>query len=261
MPRACGFCGSSGAASDQITYVMNGTGRLLITNGSGQRTGYDSVADTYVNEIPGASLDSVAADAGLDLPPIIRVPLGGRYTIALFSPPNGANVTRNGATAALVGITLTAPGMIAGLRDLTLNGPSDPAQFTVDYQHRTIGFQPNAFGSSGSALDLAITQADGTSYRFALTGVEISQGSSVSIGFDPTTGKLSLSDTDTGRTQRYDLAVLRVQPGGASQTFQRLDVTGGRGAGVGIDFNGWSGLDWPPTAILPNLVSLSLVIR
>jgi hypothetical protein len=261
LPRACGFCGSSGAASDQMTYVMNGTGRLLITNSSGQRTGYDSVADTYINEIPGASLDVVEADAGLDLPPIIRVPLGGRYTTALFSPPSGANMTQNAATNPLVSITLTAPGMIAGLRDLTLDGPSDPAQFTVDYQNRTIAFQPNAFGSSGSALDLAITQADGTSYRFVLTGVELSPGSSVSIGFDPATGKLSLSDTDTSRTQRYDLAVLRVQPGGASQTFQRLDVTGGRGAGAEIDFNSWNGLDWPPTAILPNLVSLSLVVR
>jgi hypothetical protein len=254
MPRACDFCASSGGASGRMTYAMNGAGQFLITNSAGLRIGYDPVSGAYINEIPSASLDFLESDMGGELPPIVRVPADGAYTTALFRSADGTSNTK-------VNITVTAPGMVAGLRNLTLDDPSDPAQMTIDYIHRQIGLQANAFATNKSTLDLAIERPNGSSYRFTLTGVDLPQGGGVVMGFDTATDSLQLSDSDSSRGQRYDLSVERVQPGGASQTLQRLDVTGGAGAGAVIDFSNWDGLSWPSTRIVPNRVYLPVVIR
>jgi hypothetical protein len=253
LPRSCNVCGSSAAATDAVAYTLNGQGRFLITNNAGQRVGYDPVANAYVNEIPGATMDFIEAGSNLDLPPLIRVPLNDSYTTALFSSPEA---TGGGDPIAM---TITAPGMVAGLRDLHLSDSSDPAQFQLEYASRQIGFQANSLDNRTLNLDLAIEQADGTSYSFMLSGVTLADGQSVTMGYSLGDGTLKLSDTDSGRTQRYDLTVKRVEVGGVSQTIQRNDIPNGTGAGAAIDLGSWDGVHWPTTSVLRFLLALPLV--
>lgn len=277
-PRKCTICTTgqslrtlpavetTAADDDSIGFAMSGEGRFVVINSAGQRTGYDKDTRTYVNQIPGATLESDYTGLGLSLPMRVNVPTTDTYSVDVMNTD-----TMFGNQSSVGDLNIIAPGFVASLKDLKLDAPAlDPAngstttdttgndavELTFDYAHKQLSYQASQIDTDTPDLTLAVDQIDGTSYQFTLSGVTLAQATGITMGYDTTSGHLTFSDTDVGSTQTYNLSATRILSDGSQQTYQRDNITSGIGAGADVDFGSWNGQGAPTVQIIPNRIYL-----
>ena len=259
LPRTCAFCvspqlvaNSLAQTSDSMAFLLNGPGAILISDAAGRTLGVDGQGTVTVNTIPGASVDQIDPGPDITLPPVLYVPAGSVYRVVITA-------TAPTTTTGLV-LSVTAPGMIAELENLPLSGTGDSLALSVDAAARTIRFSAGAATRSAQKLTLALETPDGTSYSFTTSGSVLPPGTTLGLAFDVTTKQLSLRD-DAGQNLRYDLVLMRVEPGGVTQTLQRNNLTSGLGAGATLNLDGWTGQAWPQTSLIPKRMFLACIMR
>ena len=256
LPRTCAFCappqiaGSLAQASTSMSFMLSGPGTMRISNTAGQTLGVDARGAITINTIPGAWIDQIDPGPGITLPPVVYVPTGSVYRVVITSVEG---------TGTGVALSIIAPGMIAELENLPLGMVGDSLGLDVDAATREIRFSAGAATRSAQKLTLALETPDGNSYSFTTSGVALPPGATMNLAFDVIKNQLTLSD-DAGQNLRYDIVLTRVEPGGATQTLQRNNLTSGLGAGATLNLDGWTGTDWPQTINILHRMFLALLI-
>jgi hypothetical protein len=249
LPRQCDFCLPADANAG-VSFTLTGGGRLLITDAAGRRSGYDPATGELLNEIPGTGIDAFSGPDGAQQF-VVRVPPDSVYSTAIFSAP--------GATG-LVSLSVSAPGMLAELNDLTPGAPTDPVLFDLDSAQQQVSLSAGDAARSARQLVLAVSSTDGDSYGFILTDVALPAEQRRSLSFDQEQEQVTLSDTGRA-TPRYDLLIIRIDPDGAEATAQRNNLTNNGGTGAEIDLAEWDGSAWPPTRQILYRLALPLIRR
>lgn len=260
LPRSCPFCPSaleSSAPRLPLIVMLNGPGRMVVTNGTEGRVVVDSSGGTASNTLAGAWIDEPGTGPGSTLAPLIRVPAGSTYQVM---------VQGISTISSTVELSISAPDMLAEVTDLLLTGPTDALTITIDHRGRKVSlfsedttFQRVTSSSSNETLN-------GNSYSITSTAFELTPSSSIDIGFDAPTEQVQVSSrnrtvatsnatpgvlNNTSAALRYNLALTRVAPGGLTQTQQRENITLESGTRSLLDLGEWDGEDWPPTTTLP----------
>ncbi|MCL4303694.1 MAG: VCBS repeat-containing protein [Anaerolineae bacterium] len=256
-PKKCGFCetvSTSGLSAlntgDVTEFALAGEGRLLVTNSAGQRVGYDPATGQFVNQIPGAEMSTPFNGLELNIPPVIRVPVSGTYSLKVMNTNNTF-----GNTEAEADLQITSPGLVVILEGLKIDsaepdqstpvGPFETMSAGFDYANKAISFQSSANDRETPVLSMGINTTGGKSYLFDLSGLQLAQGKTVEMSFDPATEKLSFSDDDTSQAQTYNLSATQILTDGNKNTFQQNNLTGGSGPGATVDFGTWDGVSQP----------------
>ena len=260
LPRSCPFCPSaldSSQPSLPLIVMLNGLGRMMVTNGTEGRVAVDSSGGTAINTLTGAWIDEPGTGPGSTLAPLIRVPAGSTYQVV---------VQGISTISSTIELSISAPGMLVEVTDLLLTGPTDALTITIDHRDRKVSLFSEYTTFNRVTSSSSNETVNGNSYSITTTAFELTPSSSIDIEFDTATEQVQVSSRNrasatsnsppgvlntTPEGLRYNLALTRVAPGGLTQTQQRENITLESGTRSLLDLSEWNGEDWPPTTTLP----------
>ena len=225
-PRAPGNSPQAGGPAAAAQVHLTAGGRLLISDSQGRHIGY--VGDQFVNEIPGASENNVGGGLGIEIPPILTIPLTETYQILL----DGQTMTRTLTTS----LVQFGPGYAAGVQQIPLD-PSTLDQATIAADGRRVTYESNA--AKQANLLLALDESETQSYRFELRGLDLAAGAAVSAEVDGPTGQLVYRHHGAGAGV-YDIAIRRSNQAG-QQRFAHPGVAIAAGDVHLLDYSAWDG--------------------
>jgi len=206
----CETCVEEGALGAGVQggtgLLVNPVGQslLLLTNGNGQKVGWDGASNRYINQVSGAELRRVDNGTGVEVGAAIVTPAGG-YSFALKNI-DGAPVAG--------GLTAYGGGSVTGVTGTTV-APGATQTGMLGADGKSIRFTA-ATGATNPTLFL-IDETGAMSVRIDVTVSSIAPGSQVEIKLNPD-GTLNISDTDPA-SNTYTLEVERITAAGATENF------------------------------------------
>ena len=260
LPRSCTFCPSAldpTRPSLPLTVMLNGSGRMVVTDDAGGHVAVDSSGGPYSNTLAGAWIDEPGTGPGSGLAPLIRVPAGSTYQVM---------VQGSTAISSTVELMLSAPGMLVEVTEMLLIGPTDAITLTIDHRTRKISLFSEYTTFSRVTSTSSHETVNGNSYSITSTAFELTPSSIIDVSFDAATEQVQVRSRNrttassnstpgvlnsTPGGLRYNLALTRVAPGGLTQSQRREDITLESGTASLLDLGGWDGEDWPPTTTVP----------
>ncbi|MEM7033057.1 MAG: hypothetical protein AAF629_26130, partial [Chloroflexota bacterium] len=217
--RSSGIDGIS--PSNRYQTLLNGEGRLLISDSNGNRIGH--LNGQPINEIPEAFGVSPMTGLGVDAEPVYNIPNSG---------PLDISVTGLSPTPSKVSVNQFGPNWAVGVDKLSVTD-SISGDLKIPADGSTLSLSSKA--DQNVTLTLAIDDTD--SWRFSAQGVNVGANKLVSLKHDKSTNSLSVvreeADNDT-----YDLSIQRVN-GSGEAVFVRKDIAISSGDTQTIDLSTW----------------------
>jgi probable HAF family extracellular repeat protein len=225
-PRAPGAGPQAADPAPTAQVHLTEGGRLLITDSQDRRIGYDG--RHFVNEIPGASENTIGGGLGIEIPPIYTLPLPETYRILL----DGQTMTRTLTTT----LVQFGPGYAAGAAQIPLD-PTTLDQVTIAPDGRKVTYESAA--AKPVDLLLALDESETQGHRFELRGVDLAAWAAVSAEVDDPTGQLIYRHHGAGDGV-YAVAIRRSGAAG-QQEFAHGGVAVAAGDIHTLDYGAWDG--------------------
>ena len=251
----CPFCNGEvasadalGSATGQITSTIRfeyaGEGAFLVANDADQSTGYAFDTETFINEIPGATVNYFKGGLGKDVPPTIDVPFVAApdAIYSVYISGKTIDAESNGS------LTMTGEGYAMGLDDIQLS-PDEFLELAVSPTGDYIDFKATQT-ITAPAMYLAYDpiDADNPSVIFEVDGIILDAGESVLLNMDRDLEYVYFDDTGA-QGQGFDVFMTLIWPDGdVEEYYQPVDVPAGSTSAF-IDFGAWDGLLSPPLYI------------
>ncbi len=251
----CPFCNTETAnmnlaatAAGQITSTIRfeyaGEGAILVKNDQDKFTGYAYDTETFINEIPGATLNYFKGGLNKDVPPTIDVPFVAApdAIYSVYISGKTIDAESNGS------LTMTGEGYAMGLEGIGLD-PNELLELAVSPTGDYIDFKATQT-ITAPTLYLAYDPISPTdpSVIFEVSGIVLDAGESVLLKMDRTLERVYFDDTGA-QGQGFDVFMTLIWPDGDVEEFvQAVDVPAGSTSAF-IDFGAWDGLLSPPLYI------------
>ncbi len=251
----CPFCNGEvtsatlhGSATGEITSTIRfeyaGEGAFLVANDADQSTGYAFDTETFINEIPGATVNYFKGGLGKDVPPAIEVPfVAAPNTIySVYISGKTIDAESNGS------LTMTGEGYAMGLDDIQLS-PDEFLELAVSPNGDYIDFKATQT-ITAPTMYLAYDPVSPTdpSVIFEVSGIILDAGESVLLSMDRDLERVYFDDTGA-QGQGFDVFMTLIWPDGdVEEYYQPVDVPAGSTSAF-IDFGAWDGLLSPPLYI------------
>ncbi len=252
---SCPFCNGEvtsanlhGSATGEITSTIRfeyaGEGAFLVANDADQSTGYAFDSETFINEIPGATVNYFKGGLGKDVPPAIEVPfVAAPNTIySVYISGKTISAESNGS------LTMTGEGYAMGLDDIQLS-PDEFLELAVSPMGDYIDFKATQT-ITAPTMYLAYDPVSPTdpSVIFEVSGIILDAGESVLLSMDRDLELVYFDDTGA-QGQGFDVFMTLIWPDGdVEEYYQPVDVPVGSTSAF-IDFGAWDGLLDPPLYI------------
>jgi hypothetical protein len=218
---------TSQTGSRTVQISLDTDANVLIENSDGKRIGFDFTTKKSVSEIPDAhSIDR-------EMSSIFILPYdktGKPYKIAVSGRP---------ASAPAATLSITGPGFIAGVRSLKLS-VSQVQRIVMSVDGSSISYLASDNGVAPQIFVTTQSGRDKPSYRFEVTSSDVSQGKTINVILDLTSGKLYFN-SDDGKKSSFEVMMRRTNPGGLRQSYRHQAVTFGRANNYVFDFAQWDG--------------------
>ncbi len=227
---------ASDADGEDAEFFLTGEGDMLVTDGDGNRIGYDPKTDRFYNEIPQGEAELLIGGLGLDLPQytIPYEDTGNPYTV-VFS---GKHLTQESN----LDFVFSAPGFTVGFDGIRLD-PGETLTATISHDGEQITFTASADAETPEVFFAFDPEAEtDASYITLIEGVELTAGKTLIYDFDFEKGKLFFSDDD-GNEDEYDIRLIRLNGDGTIDEYEHNDVDIGKADKYEMDFGTWDGGD------------------
>jgi uncharacterized repeat protein (TIGR01451 family) len=239
----------NGQTENQLSYdfQLEGEGSLMITRSDGKRAGVDPLTGQFISEIPGAEQTSNEGGMGMNVPSTIHVPhtVGMSYTLRVSDTKTAYG---NGSSKADVNIF--GDGFVTRLKGLKLDSSEDPIAapgsndvvgIVFDGDSHRVSYQSSSLDNDTPSLGMAISQKNAPDFAFEIGGAQMAPGKTLEVGFDTTTGKLSIENNDTS-SNTFTLNLEKTNLDGSKNTYQSTSVGGGSNTGLTVDMGpSWTG--------------------
>ncbi len=251
----CPFCNGEvtsaslhGSATGEITSTIRfeyaGEGAFLVANDADQSTGYAFDTETFINEIPGATVNYFKGGLGKDVPPAIEVPFvaAPNAIYSVYISGKTIDAESNGS------LTMTGEGYAMGLDDIELS-PNELLELAVSPTGDYIDFKASET-ITAPTMYLAYDPVSPTdpSVIFEVSGIILDAGESVLLSMDRDLERVYFDDTGA-QGQGFDVFMTLIWPDGdVEEYYQPVDVPAGSTSAF-IDFGAWDGLLDPPLYI------------
>ena len=217
----------SQTASRTVQISLDTDANVLIENSDGKRIGFDFTTKKFVSEIPEAqSLDRETSS--IFILPYDKT--GKPYKIAVSGKP---------ASAPAATLSITGPGFIAGVRSLKLS-VGQIQKIVIGGEGLSISYLASDNGATPQIFVTTQAGRDKPSYRFEVTSSYLSQGKTLKVILDLTSGKLYFN-SDDGKKTSFEVMMRRTNPGGLRQSYKHQAVSFGRANSYVFDFAQWDG--------------------
>lgn len=219
---------------EDAEFFLTGEGEMLVTDGDGNRLGYDPKTNRFYDEINGGEAHLLIGGFGADLPQYF-VPYEETdepYTI-VFS---GKNLDRE----SYLDFVFSAPGFTVGFDEIRLD-PNETLTATISHDGQEISFTASADGETPEVF-YSFDPEDDTdaSYLTEIEGIELAAGKTLFYDFDFENGKLFFSDDDQTEDE-YDIELTRINADGTEQVYRQNDLEIGKADKYEMDFGDWDG--------------------
>ena len=244
----CPFCGDEDSSGERhhasrpaapptryVGFLMDGEGDFLISDAAGKRVGFDFKTNKFVSEIAGAKVVFDKGGLRKDTPPDISLPLSNSnrpYSITMSGRSLKKEVDAD--------LYVEGPGFVVGFRDIMLD-PGESLTMTATPDGRELSFTAS---TDAETPNVFITYEKGRkhpSYFFAIGGIKLSPGKTVTLKLDIEKQKLFFKDNDSKR-DAYDVRVTRVNPDGTRNFYEHHDLDLAKKTdNYEMDFSKWDG--------------------
>ncbi len=196
-------------------------GAMEVTDRRGNRTGCGPHGCR--NEIPGAELRQIASGAPdwkTNSPPVIELPTHRSYRVALGSTSKLGQVHED--------LTVTGRGFSVGVSDVAIRkGEQDTIRIRRGL--KSVAFDNDARGTESPTVVLTSSNANtGKYFRAELTPAGINPDASLSVGFDPLEGKITIENRGGARIEKATLHVELYTAGGIEEKQAELKLKRGK---------------------------------
>jgi len=219
---------------EDVEFFLTGDGEMLLTDGNGDRIGYDPKTDTYYDEISDGISDDLVGGLGIDLP---------HFTFPYEESENPYEIVFSGKyldEESTLDFVFSAPGFTVGFSDLRLD-PNETLTATISSDGQEISFTASKDGETPEVFYAFDPEDDAdASYLTIIEGVELLGGKTLFYDFDFENGKLLFSDND-GNEDAYDIELVRVLADGTRQVYTQSDLDIGKTDSYQMDFGDWDG--------------------
>lgn len=217
-------------------FFLTGEGEMLVTDGDGNRIGYDPKSDRFYEDIPNSNADLLIGGFGEDLPHF-TVPYEDSDQIykIVFS---GKYLDKNEENE--LDFVYSGPGFTVGFDGILLD-QGETLEATISNDGQTITFKASSDAETPDVFyAFDPDEDDVASYYSMIEGVELNAGKSLKYDFDFENGKLFFTDDD-GNEDAYDILLIRVNGDGTEQVYQQDDLDIGKADKYEMDFGDWDG--------------------
>ena len=219
---------------EDAEFFLTGEGEMLVTDGNGDRIGYDPQTNRRYDEIPDGVSQLLIGGLGIDLP---------HFTFPYEESEQPYKIVFSGKyldKESVLDFVFSAPGFTVGFNDIRLD-PKETLTATISSDGEEISFTSSADGETPEVFYAFDPNDDSrTSYLTLIEGVELSAGKQLFYNFDFEEGKLFFSDND-GNEDSYDIELVRVNADGTRQTYTHRNLDLGRTDKYEMDFGDWKG--------------------
>jgi hypothetical protein len=217
-----------------VEFFLTGEGEMLVTEGNGDRIGYDPKTDRFYNEIPDSVSQILIGGLGEDLP---------HFTFPYEAHEEPYTIVFSGKyldEESVLDFVFSAPGFTVGFSELHLD-PNETLTATISSDGEEISFTASSDAETPEVF-FAFDPEDDTeaSYFTLIEGVELTAGKALFYNFDFENGKLFFSDND-GNEDAYDIELVRVNADGTRQVYTNSDLDIGKADRYEMDFSEWDG--------------------
>lgn len=220
--------------TEDAEFFLTGEGEMLVTDGNGDRIGYDPKTNSYYDEIPGGISDILIGGLGEDLP---------HFTIPYEESEAPYTIVFSGKyldEESKLDFVFAAPGFTVGFNEILLD-PKETLTATISHDGEEISFTASGDGETPEVFYAFDPEDDAeASYLTQIEGIELSAGKTLFYNFDFENGKLFFSDND-GNEDSYDIELVRVNADGSRQIYQQNDLDTGKADNYEMDFGEWDG--------------------
>ena len=208
---------------------------MLVTDPTGKSIGFDPDEDYFFDDIPGA-ITSTMIGGFYENVPHYTVPHIESDEFVYSIVFSGRNVDRERN----LDFVYAAPYFTVGLSGIKLDR-NERLEANVSTNGEQITFIASADGQTPEVF-YAFDDDDenGPSYYAYVEGVALTAGKRLTLDFDFEEGKLLFSDDD-GNADEYDIKLVRVNPDGSLDVFERDNIRFGKGDRYEMDFKDWNG--------------------
>ena len=214
----------------QISIDVNAA--VLITTANHKQIGFDSRANKSVNEIPEARILERENSQIFILP---YVKSGEEYTLAI----SGKETTQS------ANISMTGPGFIIGIRNLTLRaGEIQTVSLLPGAPH--VAIIPDREGSAPTLFITMQSDRSRPSYRFEVTPSPLARGKGMWMELDMSREWLLFGSAETVRSDEtkkssFSILMRRTNPGGTRDVYTHRDVSLASNNLYRMQFGEWDG--------------------
>ncbi len=231
---------AAGQITGTIRFEYAGEGAVLVRNDQDQYTGFAYDTETYINEIPGATLNYFKGGLNKDVPPTIDVPFVAAPDAIYSVYISGKTIDAKSDGS----LTMTGEGYAMGLDGIQLD-PDELLELAVSPKGDYIDFKASET-ITAPTLYLSfdpVSDAD-PSVIFEVSGIILDAGESVLLNMDRDLERVYFDDTGA-QGQGFDVFMTLIWPDGDVEEFvQPVDVPAGSTSAF-IDFGAWDGLGSP----------------
>jgi hypothetical protein len=236
--QKCPFCGtvpaqpaSGGPANTEEIYLDGSDtnhANLIIVDDAGHRLGY--VNGTFVNEIPGASIDELVSneDWTNKVLPDYFVPADNKYTITI----DGSVLTaKDTETLGIIG-----PSYDLSVKNIAVN-PGDKDSLVIEPDAVHVSYTSSRPESPTIDIGVSDISAD---YGFEISGVSDRPGSTLNISLPPEGTSLRVQTVGAGTTSTVGFGMRQETERGV-QVFQHKAISLPAGDAAEFQFGSWTG--------------------
>lgn len=232
--QACPFCEGGQASTGKLAastapvnqFFLDGEGRILITDESGNRLGY--VDGVIVNEIDGASYTKYRMAASMNTPePIYSVPANLDVTITI----DGTDLTEE----TLTDLVMIGPGYTIGVEYIYLT----PGQVDTVYFYpveQMIAYETESDESPSIIFGVENPDAD---YYFEVYGADMVGGGIITAWLDSAAGDLLINTEKLTGEGSFNFYLTRITDE-AEEEFYAEDIVLNEGALVYVNYAEWT---------------------
>lgn len=219
---------------EDVEFFLTGDGEMLVTDGNGDRIGYDPKTDTFYDEISDGISEELVGGLGIDLP---------HFTFPYEESPKPYEIVFSGKyldEESTLDFVFSAPGFTVGFSDLRLD-PNETLTATISSDGEEISFTASKDGETPEVFyAFDPEKSSDASYLTIIEGVQLTGGKQLFYNFDFENGKLFFSDND-GNEDSYDIELIRILANGTRQIYTQSDLNIGKTDSYEMDFGSWDG--------------------
>jgi len=250
----CPFCSSTPsshiqAASSElidgkISVQYSGEGAFLLVNDEGQRTGDDPETQTFLEEIPNATLIHFNGGLGKEIPPRVIVP---------FSETDDTfyDVIVHGKTTSSVtsgSLTILGEGFVIGVNDIALDPNEQFAfKFSPDGDHISLSATETITAPEIFISHDPVHEGD-PSVIFDVRDEILFAGETIELNLDPARERIEFDDSGT-EEEDFTVNMELIFPDGDTHIYTETVIVPAGATSAFIDFGAWDGLLEPATYI------------